>query len=283
LGITLDYKNYQFDVRDPFERDDNTRATRMLPFQNPPIVMKEHSFTLLTRTLHDVDFNDEIGFQLETFYLLNENTTITLNGSFASRHDAFKLNETTFAFEKEKRNINWLPSNIKSLSPYIELFVEAEYFFGMTDAVRFAFARRLKTYYNDFTPENSHEIRSTVIPVQVQYSISPTFSLVVQTENEWIYDNYSSGDKKYYNQLLTLSTSFFSVLTLAARMEFTTSDNDPAGKKDWFAGEISYRISSRNSASITFGRERGGQVCSNGVCTYIQPFSGIRFSLQTSI
>ena len=87
FGITIDYKNYMFDERDPFERNDFTRATRMLPFQNPPIVMKEHSSILLSRAIHQVDFNDEVGFQIEGYYSIDDNTTLNVNTSLASRHE----------------------------------------------------------------------------------------------------------------------------------------------------------------------------------------------------
>ncbi|MEJ2616906.1 MAG: DUF6029 family protein, partial [Ignavibacteriaceae bacterium] len=91
-GITLDYKNYSFDILDPYGRTDAARPTRMLPFQNPPIVQKEYSYTLLTRPLHEVDFNDEVGYQIDAFYSISYNTTLNFNTSLSSRHDSYKLN-----------------------------------------------------------------------------------------------------------------------------------------------------------------------------------------------
>ena len=130
FGITIDYKNYSFDIQDPFLRNDETRTTKFMPFQNPPIVMKEHSYTLLTRSLHEVNFNDEVGFQIDANYSFNENLYIELNFSLSSRHNSYEYNNTNFSFSKIKRDGNFLPSNDDEFSPYIEFFTEAEYYFN---------------------------------------------------------------------------------------------------------------------------------------------------------
>ena len=124
----MDYKNYFFDERDPFEKNDITRTTRMMPFQNPPIVMKEHSYTLLTRAIHEVDFNDETGLQLEIYKSLNENTDLNFNGSISSRHSFYKFDPNQFIFNKQERSTDFLPSFSEEYSPYWELFGEVVHY-----------------------------------------------------------------------------------------------------------------------------------------------------------
>lgn len=284
IGITVDYKNYRFDIQDPFLRDDETRITKFLPFQNPPIVMKEHSYTLLSRSLHEVNFNDEVGIQIDANYSVNDNFNLSLNFSMASRHNSYEYIQSEFSFNEIKRNNNYLPTSDDEFSPYTEFFAEGEYYFNSSTAIRIGIANRKKTIYGDFTGNvGSHIINSTIIPLQFQHPFSQNFSTLFQYEYEAVNDNFNAGKEDFYNQFLSLTASIFKKVTAAIRYEFTDNDLDLSGRKDWLLYEFGYRITGSNLVSLSYGRERGGQVCSNGICRYILPFKGFRFTLQTSL
>jgi hypothetical protein len=281
-GITLDYKNYSFDIRDPYGRNDLTRPTRMLPFQNPPIVQKEHSYTLLTRALHEVNFNDEVGFQIEAFYSLNNNTSINFNTSFSSIHDSYELNG--FTFSRIKRAGNFLPSFNKEFFPYYELFLEGEHYYDISSAVRLAVAFRKYTFFNEFSSDKSSTVtNSFVIPLQVQNVFSEKYSLTFQSEHEWVSEEFKGTTNKLFNHLITVINSFYSNLTATIRIEYTTSDKDVSGRKNWLSGEIGYRLMQSHVITVSYGNERGGLACSNGVCRYIQPFEGLRLAILSQI
>ncbi|MCP5064868.1 MAG: hypothetical protein GY936_20805 [Ignavibacteriae bacterium] len=283
LGITIDYKNYKFDLQDPFLKNDETRTTKLLPFQNPPIGMKEHSYTLLTRALHQVDFNNEVGIQLDAIYTVNEDLNFSLNMSLSSTHNSYLYNNSTFSFTVDETN-NLLPSTKINYSPYSEIFIEGEYYFDYETALRFGFAKREKTLYNDFTgAKGSHTIKSFVIPIQFQTPLSKSLSTTLQYEFETVNDNFNVGQETINNHFLTVFASLVNKITFALRYELTSNDFDPSNRKDWLVGELGYRISGSNLVSLSYGRERGGQICSNGICRYILPFKGLRFSLQTNI
>ncbi|MDP1675555.1 MAG: DUF6029 family protein [Bacteroidota bacterium] len=284
FGITMDYKDYRYDILDPFDRGASERSTRMLPFQNAPIVQKEFNYTLLTRALHQVDFNDEVGFQIEGYYSLSSSTMINLNGSIASRHHYYDYNEKTFLFTERKRNSSFLPTPEKRLSPYWELFFEAEHYFEETSAIRFGAARRENILYNDFTgAQFSHTQQATIIPLQLQYSLTQEYSIIVQTENEFAYDSYNTSNEHYYTQLLTIIFTRSPNISIATRYEHTTNTADPSNRQDWLVGEVGYTFGQSHTTTISYGKERGGQICSNGVCQYQLPFEGIRFSLRSQI
>ncbi len=283
-GIVMDYKDYRYDIRDPFDRGASERATRMLPFQNAPIVQKEHNYTLLTRALHQIDFNDEVGFQMEGFYSLSSSTKLNMNGSVASRHHYYDYNKATFSFTERKRDNSSLPSLERRLSPYWEIFIEAEHYFEETSAIRFGAARRANVLYNDFTgAQFSHTKQATIIPVQLQYSLTQDYSIIVQTENEFAYDSYNTSNEQYYTQLLTLIFTRSPDLSVTVRYEHTSDKADPSGRQDWLFGEAGYTFGQSHTTTISYGKERGGQVCSNGVCQYQLPFEGVRFSLRSQI
>ena len=284
LGITIDYKNYKFDLQDPFLRDDETRTSKFMPFQNPPIVMKEHSYVLLSRSLHEVNFNDEVGFQIDANYSVSEDFNLSLNYSQASRHNSYKFNFDEFEFNKINRANNFLPSEDKNLSPFTEIFGEGEYYFNDNTALRFGAAFRKKTVYGDITGlEGSHTIKSTIIPIQFQHPFADFLSTIIQYEFENVNDNFNTGKENYYNQYISILTSIYSKITFAIRYEFTNNKFEVSGREDWFLTELGYRISGTNLATISYGQERGGQICTNGICRYILPFKGLRFTLQTSL
>ena len=283
-GLTLDYKNYSFDILDPYGRDDLSRPTRMLPFQNPPIVQKEHSYTLLTRTLHEVNFNDEVGFQLDAFYSLNENTTLNFNTSFSSIHNKFELNDDGFTFSQIKRDGNFLPSLEKEFFPYHELFIEGEHYYDISSAVRLAIAFRKYTFFNEFSSDKSSTVTSSfVVPLQVQNVFSENYSLTFQSEHEWVSEEFNEMTDKFFNHLITVISSFYSNLTATIRFEYTTSDREVSGRKNWLSGEIGYRLMQSHVITVSYGNERGGLACSNGVCRYIQPFEGLRLAILSQI
>lgn len=284
LGITLDYKNYFFDERDPFEKNDITRQTRMLHFQNPPIVMKEHSYTLLTRAIHEVDFNDETGLQLEILKTFGDRTEVNLNGSISSRHNFSKFDPGQFIFKKQERASDFVPSFSAEYSPYWELFAEAVHYFNESTHIKLALARRDKTFFDEFFDGmNNHIIKSTIIPVQFNHNLSSFYSIELQGKYEKVFDNFNFQQMYYNNFLFTLINTFDSRFTFTLRYEITSNRFDVSERKDWFTIESGIRISQGNIVVASYGRERGGQVCSNGVCRYIQPFEGFRFSLLTNI
>ena len=283
LGLTLEYKDYRFDPRDPFERNDPTRATRMLPIQNPPTVLREHTWFFLTRALHQVNFDDEVGLQLEGFLSLGRGATLTASASLASEHDFYEFNPNTFAFRLKERKVNYLPSTDPELSPYWELLLEGEHYFGSRGLLRLAAAHRYRTQAILFPGGTNHLIRSTVIPGLIQIPLSRRLTATVQLEHEVVSDNYNIAREEYYNQLIALTLSWAPALTVGGRVELTTNPSDLSGRDQWFALDLGYRIGGRHTLVLTAGQQRGGQICVNGVCRYIQPFSGVRFTMQSNI
>jgi len=282
FGLTLDYKDYRFNIENPFKRFDKTRTSKIFPFQNPPIVMKEHSYTLLSRPLHEVDFNDETGLQLELYYLLTDDLNITFNASLASRHNLFKYDSKKFRFTEKKREANFLPSLDNKYSPYYEMFLEAEYNVSFNTTFNFGLAYRNKVLYNEFTEnKGTHKINSVVMPFAANFQVSEYLSSQIKYQLEFREDNFNVKQKDFYNQHIDFLTTIQQKLSLTIRYEFTDNNFDVSGRKDWLAFETGYRINSRNVLTLTYGRERGGLVCANGVCRYVLPFKGFRFSLQT--
>ncbi|MCF8260049.1 MAG: DUF6029 family protein [Melioribacteraceae bacterium] len=284
LGIILDYKNYLFDEKDPYSRNDFERPSRMLPTQNPPIAQKEHSKLFLSRAIHEVDFNDEVGLQAEIYYALNEQIFLSLNASVSSRHNSFDLKPNGYEFEVAERSGNYLPSLQDQYSPYWEYYFEAEYSPDYFTSIKFGIAQRSKQLYNDFTGiAGSHKLESLIFPVYIQHIFNREISTTLQYEFESVEDNFNSAQPEYANHFVSTLWSLYSKLNVSLRYEYSTNEYDLSERQDWFTFEAGYRINQQNTISFSVGRERGGQTCSNGVCRYIQPFSGFRMNLISTI
>lgn len=283
FGFTLEYKDYRFDVVDPIRRADAYRLTKVLPFQNPPIVHKEHSFTLLQRYPHIVDFNDEVGLQIDAFFSLSNNTTLNTNISIASRHFDYEKSINPFELSQKKLGVDWLPSLNRKRSPIWEFYFDVEHFYNNADSyVRFGFNRRSKIMYDNLGFYLSDlSLRSVTIPAEIQHRWNDFLVTKFSSESQWVFEY--SEDKKYYNHLIGFSATLFSAMTIGFRYEKTTSKYEPEGRRDWFVFEGGYRFSTANSIIMSYGRERGGKVCTQGICREILPYEGLRLILNINL
>lgn len=280
LGVTLDYKNYRFNLVVPNERS-STNPLKALPFQNAPTCIKEHSTTLLSRYPHQVDFNDEVGFQVDAFYSPKENLTFNLNASLSSRHYDYKDVDTTIfvRYARTDRSLDFLPSPKNAYSPYWELYLEAEYYYKKNLKLKLAVGRQYSMIFNTLNPDGSDLVRNVTVPIEIMYDFAKVYSIKLQSEQQWVYNSQNTETKDFYNQYVSLSVSRSPDLILNGTVEYSTDKDDPSGKQFWGTGEITYKISSANSVTFSYGSERGGLKCSSGICRYVNPFNGFRLTV----
>jgi hypothetical protein len=277
LGVTFEYKDYRFDVVGEEERDIN-RPTRMLPMQNPPIVHKEHVFTLLSRTPHVVDFNDEVGMQLDVYYALSPTLTLNLNGAAASRHSGYTTNNGFLV--TWERDVSFMPSMDEMFSPFWELYGEVEWYFDGGSFVRAAFNRR---WDNQYEGNLGHVQASTTIPVRIEYLLDDTYSIGLTLEQQFFHDSFNRENPNFFNEFISLSFAMAGRWIATVRVEYTTDKGDASGKDFWRAAELAYRIGTQHTLTVMYGTERGGLICSSGVCREVLPFDGLRLSLSSQL
>jgi hypothetical protein len=283
LGVTLEYKNYRFDLVTP-DRRDNTRPTKMMPFQNPPTGLKEHTSTLISRSPHVVDFNDEVGSQLDIVFAPSEKLTMNLNIGVASRHYEFYNTDTTgfrYIWNRIDRYNNFIPSLRDQLSPFWEVYYEIEYYASDKFYVKVAGSRQNETIFNDENNLATEKIFNTTIPVELRYSLTKDYTLKLIAENQWAHNTSHATTPDFTNQFIALSLSKSPDLTLTVNTEFTSDKDDPSGKNNWVSGEVSYKVTSTHVLTASYGSEKGGLKCTNGICRYVYPFNGFRLSFSS--
>jgi hypothetical protein len=283
IGITLDYKNYRFDLVTPDQRD-RTRPTKMMPFQNPPTALKEHTSTLISRNPHVVDFNDEVGSQLDIVVAPSDKLTMNLNIGLASRHYEYNNIDTSgfmYKWERINRFNNFIPSLREQLSPFWEVYYEIEYYATNKFYTKVAFSRQNEVIYSDESPLSSEKIFNTTIPVELRYSLTKDYTLKLIFENQWSHNNSHATTPDYNSQLVSLSLSKSPELTMTVNTEFTSDNDDPTGKSNWVLGEVSYKVTPTNILTVSYGSEKGGLKCTNGICRFVYPFNGLRLTLSS--
>lgn len=283
LGITLEYKNYRFDLVSPDQRD-RTRPTKMMPFQNPPTALKEHTSTLISRNPHVVDFNDEVGSQLDIVLAPSDKLTMNLNLGMASRHYEFYNVDTTgyqYKWNRIDRYNNFLPSLRDQLSPFWEAYFETEYYATNKLYMKVAYSKQFETIYNDENPLASERIINSTIPVEIRYSLTKDYTLKMIFENQWTHNTTHATTPDYTSQFVALSLSKSPELTMTVNSEFTSDKDDPTGKTNWLSGEVSYKVTPTNILTVSYGSEKGGLKCTNGICRYVYPFNGLRLTLSS--
>jgi hypothetical protein len=282
IGFTLDYKNYRFDVTAPDYRG-NDRPTRMLPFQNPPTAIKEHASTLLSRYPHVVDFNDEVGGQFDVVYAPTDKITINLNTASASRHYDYKNIGTgaLIVYNRVERSSSYIMSFDDAFSPWYEAFLEGEWYASDKLYAKVAYDYQNSVIYDYLSPSNSEKQKINTIPSEFRYTFTKNYTLKVGFENQFIFNSAMTTKKDFMNQLLSLSVSKSPDLSATVNYEWTTSEDEPTGKKAWLLGEVSYKLNTTNSVTVSYGTERGGIRCTNGICRYVRPFEGLRLTVNS--
>ncbi len=130
VGLTFDYKNYSYFLHDP--GDVYTNVFSKLPIASPPEVYKDFTFTSITRTTHAVNFDDELGYQLEANITAIPQFVIDLDAAASSSHNKYDANGNILA------STTTLPKlSDQGFYPFWEAYAEAEWDFDKANDLNF--------------------------------------------------------------------------------------------------------------------------------------------------
>ncbi|MBC8145786.1 MAG: hypothetical protein H7X80_09370, partial [bacterium] len=300
-GVTAEYKNYRFDMVDPIEVQGGNRATRALPFQYPPTLIPEHDKTLLARNPHIVDMNDEVGFQVEALVQPTDELNITLLGTAGSRHNAWSIDSGVG--ELAYSRINLKPAVVPELSdvrysPYWEAFMGAE--FEASDELSFGMAlqRRDNILFIEpgqaGAPSRSETYKATTLMLESSIDLGSSNNLHAIVELQRVFDSkkatpaidslgVAAYEGRFFNSLVTLEYSQSPRWAVNARVEYSTTTKEENGRQVWPVVGGTYRIGDAHTVGLQYGSERGGVVCTGGVCRFINPFTGVRFTVVSKL
>jgi hypothetical protein len=232
LGISFEYKNYNHFVIGA-------------GINEPPAGVKEHTYSVLNRSTHVLQPDNETGFQFELFYTFLNNSILTLNTSLAQNKQA----NTEFVFK--------------------EYF--AEYDFIVFDIIDIKF-------FIDYA-EDPFKLEQQ----RVSMGLNANWAMLTNSSAEIAYQNQSFErlNQKVKNHVLALDFHYTPEWSTNILYEYS---NDPfLTEKEattWLGAGVRYKLNRKNSLQVFAGNRRGGPACQAGVCYEVLDFSGveIRFS-----
>ena len=234
------------------------------PFQNPALVYRETGPRLLqAREPHVLNIPNEVGYQLELSGHIVPGTFVTLHRSHASFHD-------------RAQNSIPRPTLQQKQSPFVEYFASVEQSLPSERSVS------LELGGNEESAVVWQQRRWAWLRFTTPFRGGQEIEL--DGEGLWITDR-ARDDRKYRDFLVGLDWDNGRGLSLALRHEFT---NDEELQKreghNWPSVETALSMGrGQHRLSLFYGRERGGYRCSNGVCRQVQPFTGLRITLESTL
>lgn len=242
VGLSLEYKNYN---------DFQLGAG----FNEPPALVKEHSYRLLNRSTHVSQALNEKGYQAEAFWMLPDASVITLNHTIA-------VNDLGRRFV------------------FREYFIEYSGGLGGRHDIKI-----FADLAEDPIKQESSRISSGAC---AGWRVSRT--IMISTDFE--FQRFDREDDIVRNLLASIGTNFRSRFSAALVMELS---NDPFLKKEsagdarlatgsyrrWVGGSLAYRIKTKHNLQVFGGQRRGGPACHSGVCYEILDFTGLEVRLTS--
>ena len=222
FGISSEFKRY-----DDFETD----------FNNPPALVKTHSFALLNRKSHSLFADDEMGFQMEAYGTLERWGELTLHASGADNLD--------HAVRRKFR----------------------EYFVDLKNDWNSSLRSHLLLDYAQDRPVGDKD-RWTAV-AESEYRLDLRSSLLGNFQLQQV-NNENRGSYTAYLGLATYSRSPW--VSVSLQHEWT--DDPGAARKRWTSGTLSLTPDPRNTLLLTIGSQPAGLVCSGGICTLVPEFRG---------
>ena len=233
-GLSVEYKNYN-------------RFILGSGFNDPPALIKEHSYPVLNRQTHILFANGESGWQLEGFKLW-ENFSQTV------------VNVTTL------QTFNGLEAS------YFELFFEhTQEFDSFT----------LKAFYDYAHDEPKFQRQRHSGGLATDFSFLNGFNASIDFQAQRFESR--SFDEIFSNYFLSLTLAkqgWFSASILGEMTSDWIFTDDPAtfdietNNRFWLGAQINATIAQSHRLSLFAGQRRGGPACTSGICYEVQDFSG---------
>jgi hypothetical protein len=232
FGLSAEYKNYR-------------NFLIGSGINEPPALIKEHSYRLLNRSTHVLQPQNETGYQVELFYTFPNLSILTFNNSMA-------------------------------INTFGKRFVFQEYFIEYDFTVIEKHDAKVFADYAD-DPFKLEENRISA-GMSADWKLFKTSA--IRTDYE--FQTFKRLNENYQNHVLVLGYAFKSKLICSLVAEFSNDSfivtND---SKIWFGGNVKYQVNKNNSLQIFAGERRGGPACNAGVCYEVLDFKGAEVRLTS--
>lgn len=250
FGGSLEYKNYnQFRLGQGYN--------------DPPSLIKEHTYPILNRSTHVLEISNETGYQAEVYYNFEAGHSITANITTA-RNDLFK----------EFKYREYFLEGYYEIDDYLSL----KSFFDFANDDLKGEEDRISI---GFVADKSFDyIWGLVLDLQYQTFERDEFDIILN-------DFFPKTSSNYYS---ALTFSYLPDVSIGLIFEASTdpqlTDNPQTfdvetNTRTWFGGNASYKFNSSNRIDVFAGKRRGGPACTSGICYEILDFEGVEARFST--
>lgn len=225
-------------------------------FNDPPSLVREHSWVVLNRSTHVLNVVQETGFQLEVYASSDAAGSVIVNGTRA-------VNDFGLEFV------------------YRELFVEytAPPLGAMT-------ARAFVDVAED--PLKGESGRRAV-GIYLDRKLANRWSISLSGESQWFEREFvepPTAQNLVGGLTVSLSSTYSAGIVLERSTDvFVTDDpRTPAIEEDpryWLGANLGWRPNRRHTLALFGGTRRGGPACTSGICYEVLDFTGAELRITS--
>ena len=239
-------------------------------FSNPPIVYRESNSILASRNIHSLNFNNELGHQLEINRTFNSGLNFLFNYAFAIHYKEDVSPPSVMSLYGYMRNLinnkNYIEAFI-DFNPYRQIYVEMS---GWDKNDRIYY-RLGYDYYHEYLLDKT--ILAETYPLQFTCKLIEGSSVTVYFEIQ----NESKNNISHEYYYLSPSYNHFGKWTMTLFYDYENEGDS------WVGADYTINIDDKNQLSIFCGSQKGGLVCANGSCVIQPDFDeGVKLTYRTS-
>ena len=241
-------------------------------FSNPPLVYRESTSALISRNIHSLNFNNEVGHQLEINKTFNNGLNILFNYSFAMHYNEESNIEMPdiiglYGYMYKLLSDNDYIHNFDDFDPYRQLYFE----FSNWDKEEKFYYRIGYDHYQEYLPGKT--ILAKTYPMQFTTKLTQGSSMTIYFEMQDKWEN----NIEYYYLYFSPSYNHYGKWSLTFFYDYAQNEDK------WLGIDYTMNVNDLNQISIFYGSQKGGLVCANGSCVKQPDFDeGIKLTYRTS-
>jgi uncharacterized protein DUF6029 len=233
-------------------------------YNAPPSLTREHIYTLLNRHPHQLNTNNEVGYQLELTTDIIDNFEILLNSS--QTYQVYKNN-----FINRFKTFLGLEDSKMKLNAFEEYYAQVSY--HPNEDWHFETALG----WNADHTTNTENITPLIMG---EYKWDDINEIHMELQHQHVKNTYDKSEFDDELIVLEYTRSPFLNLTFVGeysnKSELVTATED---KSYWIYGQVTLSFLESQQISLLYGSRQAGFVCVGGVCRFEPEFDGLEIKL----